>query len=64
MTTDDYITKEILYTHGHKCIPNGVGDYQMVCPDGEVVKGFIPFMMRAVIKGLCTRCNKTLKVIE
>lgn len=51
----DYMTKTIIYTHGHACRPNGVGDYEWLC-QGEVTPGFIPFMARGVIKA-CTRCG-------
>src|SRR5688572_22651288 len=40
---DDFMTKEIQYTAGHKCVPNGVGDYDFICPTTGRKPGFVPF---------------------
>jgi len=50
---DDYLTQEILYTHGHKCVPNSVGDYKFICPTKGEKPGFVPFMLRKSLKGKC-----------
>ena len=53
-----YFDAPIPYTEGHKCEANGVGDYQMVCADGTVLDGFVPFMLRTLQKGNCQNCGK------
>lgn len=58
-----YEDKEIKYTHGHKCTPNGSGDYTFVCPEHGEKPGFIPFMARSLLKGKCI-CGKSIEVIE
>jgi hypothetical protein len=49
----DFLTKEILYSLGHRCVPNGVGDYVFLCPTLGEKPGFIPFMLRDQLRGKC-----------
>jgi hypothetical protein len=55
--------EEIQYTDGHKCIPNGVGDYTFVCPTKGEKPGFVPFMLRRMVKGKCA-CGTYVEVLE
>ncbi len=61
----DYMTKTIRYSEGHKCQPNGVGDYELVCPKDNrgVIPGFVPFMLRGTLKK-CQGCGKNIYPID
>jgi hypothetical protein len=44
--------EEVEYTDGHRCIPNGVGDFDMICPTlGN--QGFVPIMLRRSVAREC-----------
>ena len=43
----------IPYALGHTCQPNGVGDYQFVCPTFGIKPGFVPFMFRNILRFQC-----------
>ncbi len=58
----DELTKVIQYTDGHRCEPNGHGDYQFVCPTNGVYHRFIPFFARYTLLGKC-QCGVTFKAI-
>lgn len=62
MVGDDYMTKQLSYTGGHICRPNGVGDYEMVCPQAGVLPGFVSFMMRDALKGKCPGCGEDVRI--
>ena len=64
MMTDDTMNQMIRYTDGHECRPNGVGDYEMVCPTFGVLLGFVPFMRRAVLRGRCSGCGLLVKPLD
>lgn len=49
----DMFTKEVLYNDGHRCVPNGVGDFDFICPaDGK--RFFVPIFQRMFIKRRCS----------
>ncbi len=62
---EDYMTKTIQYSEDHKCQPNGVGDYELVCPEDNkgVIPGFVPFMLRGTLRK-CKGCGKSIHAIE
>ncbi|MFA5382064.1 MAG: hypothetical protein WC356_02780 [Candidatus Micrarchaeia archaeon] len=39
--------EEIKYSEKHKCIPNEVGDFDLICPDVGKVQ-FVPMLQRGV----------------
>jgi len=43
----------IEYKFGHKCVPNGTGDYTFVCPTKGKKPGFIPWGYRKLLTGYC-----------
>ena len=45
------------HTDGHVLRPNGVGDYEIVCADGKVSDGFVPFMYRSTGRKRCLACG-------
>ena len=48
------------YEDGHKLIDNGVGDYDLICPDmGKI--GFIPVLCACTLDGKLCYCGKKLK---
>ena len=57
-------TRVIEYTEGHECRPNGVGDYKMVCPETGVLEGFVPFLMRTLLRGTCDGCGLSIRSLE
>ena len=57
-----YMDKTIQYTLGHKCTPNGVGDYELFCSKTGTVPGFVPFMNRGTLKK-CEGCGKEIEAI-
>lgn len=63
MKDENELTKEIQYKHGHKCVPNGVGDYTFVCPTEGEKPGFIPFMFRSLCGGKC-KCGMEIELDE
>jgi len=60
----DFLTKDILYGDGHKCVPNGVGDYDLVCPTLGQKPGFIPFMWAHILDGQRCACGHELRKLE
>ena len=49
----DIFEKEVLYNDGHKCIPNGHGDFDFICP----TKGkqfFVGIFERMFIRRTCS----------
>ncbi len=53
------MNKDVNYTFNHKAVPNGVGDFDMICPElGKVF--FIPIMMRRDVFCTCP-CGKEIK---
>jgi hypothetical protein len=52
--------QEMSYTSGHKCVPNGVGDYTFICPTFGPYQQFIPFMYRTLLAGTC-QCGVEFK---
>ena len=64
MMTDGPMDQMIQYTDGQECRPNGVGDYEMVCPTAGVLEGFVPFMRRAVVRGRCHGCGLSIRSLE
>lgn len=41
------------YNDGHACFPNGVGDFDFVCPWHGKKPGFVPFFNAFLIEGTC-----------
>lgn len=52
----------IEYASGHKCEPNGVGDYTMICPTRGPYPSFIPYMWARnfVCDKVCALCEQTI----
>ena len=52
----------IEYTSGHKCEPNGVGDYNMVCPTHGQLPMFIPYMWARIVvcDKICPLCGNMI----
>ena len=59
MSTD----KEILYSASHKAIPNGVGDYDFICPENGF-QFFIPYFLRETVGGFCCSCGKDVVIAD
>lgn len=57
------MNETIYYQHGHTCVPNGVGDYTFVCPTLGKREGFVPYMMRTLLKGTCL-CGQPVDLDE
>lgn len=51
----------ILYNDGHYCKPNGVGDFDFVCPTKGTKPGFIPYMYAFSLTGECACGMKILR---
>lgn len=51
----------IKYESNHECVPNGVGDYDFVCPTRGIKPGFIPYFMRTLVTGTCA-CGLKIKI--
>lgn len=53
---EEMFQKEVLYNDGHKCVPNGLNEFDFICP--EYGKRFcVAFLNRHTIKGYCS-CGK------
>ena len=55
------VEDEVLYKGGHKCMPNGVGDYIFVCPTEGEKPGFVPYMYRTLLNGTC-KCGEKIEL--
>ncbi len=52
--------KDVLYNDDHKCIPNGHGDFDFICPvNGK--QFFVPVLNRHFIK---VRCSCGVRITE
>ena len=50
--------KDIEYDEGHKCVDNGVGDFDFICPTmGQIM--FVPVLNASFIRGKCP-CGQKL----
>ena len=50
---------QIDYEEGHKLVDNGVGDYDLICPEkGKIC--FIPVLLSHALSGKVCRCGKEL----
>ena len=45
--------KDVLYNDGHVCVPNGVGDFDFICPENGK-QFFVPYLNRHFIKCNCS----------
>jgi hypothetical protein len=45
--------EEVLYAHGHKCVPDGKGDYKFVCPTEGDLDGYLSYASRYKVDGVC-----------
>ena len=53
----------IEYKGGHRCVPNGVGDYRFGCPTEGEKPGFVPFGWRTALSGTC-KCGAKIELEE
>ena len=54
--------KQIDYTNSHKCIDNGVGDFDFYCPEkGKTM--FVPALNAPFLKGVCC-CGKKVERLQ
>ena len=57
--TENVFSKTYSCTNGHKLVPNGHNDLNLMC--GETKLLFVPIFTRFSIKGTCNICDKTVK---
>ena len=57
---EDIFTKEVLYNDDHKCVPNGCGDFDFICPKNGK-QFFVPIFQRMFIE---VKCSCGLKITE
>ena len=50
------------YATGHRCEPNGVGDYRFLCPKHGEKPGFIPFYLAPLVSGSC-KCGEQIVLV-
>lgn len=55
-----FLEKTHKYTNNHTCKPNGVGDFDLICPEKGKVQ-FIPCFMYSMIKRNCPLCGKWIE---
>lgn len=58
----DFLEKTHKYTNNHTCVPNGVGDFDLMCSEQGKVK-FIPCFMYSMIKEKCPLCGKWIEYV-
>lgn len=56
------MTETLEHRTGHKFVPNGVGDYELICPTLGKVPGFVPFMLARIASGnrVCNACGQKI----
>jgi hypothetical protein len=56
------MSEVIEYESGHRCVPNGAGDFNLTCPKHGVRPGFIPYMYaRCVVsQKVCDLCERPI----
>lgn len=55
----DIFNKTYSCTNGHRLIPNGHNDLDLMC--GETKLMFVPIFTRFSIKGMCNICGKRVE---
>lgn len=50
-----------IYTNGHTCVPNSVGDYDLMC-SGKKVQ-FVPSGCYYGLKRICPMCGEHIELI-
>lgn len=58
------MSENIPYKFGHYCKPNGVGDFDFVCPIRGEKPGFVPYLLAFRLSGECACGQKIERIIE
>jgi len=53
--------KIVKYTNNHRCEPNGLGDYDFICPKLGKIK-FVPILLRESVVGCCP-CGEKVELL-
>lgn len=59
----DIWTQIITYKEEHKCVPNGHGDFDFICPKIGKVGSFVPVLLRKDVNGIC-ECGTEIELEE
>ncbi len=56
------MNETLMHVSGHKFVPNGVRDFDLVCPSHGVAPGFVPYMLARVAgaNAVCPLCGKRI----
>jgi hypothetical protein len=59
----DFLQKTYKYTNNHTCVPNGLGDFDLICSEYGKVR-FVPCFMHSMIKCDCPLCGKRIESVD